>query len=90
MIPQPIHTAPKDGRKLLLWGTAQFAGQPSAPKWSIGFFWFDADHPAEPGQWVTDTENYYTDDLFPTHWLPLPEGPSDLDAVGQSDATNGA
>ena len=71
----PIETAPRDGTEVLLFtpGTedeALLAGHDEpAPYTFIGLF--DA-----KGEWVTaESElNWYT----PTHWLPLPEPPSEV------------
>jgi len=59
---QPIETAPGDGRRMLLAGTAE------------GFSWltigsFDTARDA----WVSDVNLRLRE---PTHWMPLPEPPA--------------
>jgi len=58
---QPIGTAPKDGRRIIVW-------VPGAPQhvftahWiaRLGAFWLDGEY-----------------DIQPTHWMPLPKPPSE-------------
>jgi hypothetical protein len=71
---QPIATAPKDGRDLLLWEAGSFV--PFVGAWRDG---------RRPG-WHCDTEHYDTDGnacvvskLWQegiTHWMPIPPAPS--------------
>jgi len=61
-VPQPIETAPKDGRRILGWDVLN-------REWSIVHYWFDPD-PAWNG-W------FHCGDAMGgakvSHWLPLPE-----------------
>ena len=61
---QPIETAPKDGRSLLIWSADEG---------------IDLAHHNDWGRWqvqeTADYDNEYFVDLKPTHWMPLPEPP---------------
>ena len=63
---QPIETAPKDGRKMLLRFTGPFSDQMqdgvTVGRWLRGW-WLDA-------IWATSTAH-----RSPTHWMPLPPPP---------------
>ena len=82
---QPIETAPKDGRDLLLWETGSYV--PFVGAWRDG---------RRPG-WRCDTEHYDTDGnacviskLWQegvTHWMPLPP-PIDAARSAQEPAKN--
>jgi len=70
---QPIETAPKDGTEVLLFGRADWLGNGSdedAPQIIIGVF----DDYLE--EWSSKTNNPYSDDIYPTHWMPLPSAPT--------------
>lgn len=70
---QPIETAPKDGTEVLLWLGFPFSRIEYA-KWYQGWgLWIDAEDP-EPED---SDEVRGTGELVPTHWMPLPEPPSD-------------
>lgn len=60
---QPIETAPKDGRDILLWPTRW-----PRKKIDLGF-WNDGS-----GSWSLSTDIEYSPQN-PTHWMPLPEPP---------------
>lgn len=59
---QPIETAPKDGTTVLTWtkGLTEDEGAIMPMRWSSTRGW---------------CEYWGNHDLFPTHWMPLPEPP---------------
>lgn len=57
---QPIETAPKDGRKLLMWHPGMALG-------ALVLFWMD-------GYW-REPANSLGLKTTPTHWMPLPDPP---------------
>ena len=57
---KPIETAPKDGRRVLLWRDGNPLGE-----WPFMGFWND--------YWVIYIDGQTID---PTHWMPLPDPPS--------------
>ncbi len=70
---QDIATAPKDGTLVLLFGAYCWMGFDGGP---------DEDSPVGcvmgrfgDGGWRTVTNNPYFDDVYPTHWMPLPSAP---------------
>ena len=81
---QPIESAPRNGRKLLLWredcgvqmgkwmAPCDFLDESYAEKFSENN-WF------EPDWFICDYEGSYrmSNDWLPTHWMPLPEGPAE-------------
>jgi hypothetical protein len=74
---QPIATAPKDGRPILIWDPTQGGPNESAGKtydnrnYAIGYWrvWQSG------GKWMWGNRNssYYVE---PTHWMPLPPPPA--------------
>lgn len=74
---QPIETAPKDGRPVLLW----WRGCTHA---SIGQFEADEYYDERPPKWRCPEEGWRCegDECIPvnqrdcTHWMPLPEAPA--------------
>ena len=74
---QPIETAPKDGTRILLYGSYQWEDYEDRKESGIivGYFrlcdWNDDDN----GSWVAVNANPYTDYVQPTHWMPLPNHP---------------
>lgn len=66
---QTIETAPKDGTRILLWGTchadgaSRFDTQPMA----VAGIYSDG--------WETDPADYYTVEVRPSHWMPIPKPP---------------
>ena len=74
---QPIKTAPKDGRSVLVWDPSMEDGNRShifnTPahddrRYAIGYFRGHGERPTEWG-------NRNNDACYPTHWQPLPEPP---------------
>lgn len=65
---QPIDTAPKDGEEILLYCPGNH------PLQLMGFFSSDAG-----GRWEHCSESLYYEEqeIFPTHWMPLPDAPKD-------------
>ncbi len=62
---QPISTAPKDGRYLMLWCPNEITPRVAIGCWDDGVdLWMESDNRTD------------TDWLGPTHWMPLPEPPS--------------
>lgn len=62
---QPIETAPKDGRGFLAY---------EKDKRPFVALWLDAEHPdVDEAGWY---EHWNFDPVEPTHWMPLPEPPS--------------
>lgn len=77
---QPIESAPKDGTRVLLWVPRDLDGKCLR----LGFWW--SSETLEYGQ-VTHRNQYWFTGLCasfnpsspapePTHWAPLPDGPS--------------
>jgi len=74
---QTIDTAPKDGTKVILFGSCNWdADTPGRndPVVIVGF-WEDYGGFECGGGWTTLTFNPYSDDCKATHWMPLPEPP---------------
>jgi hypothetical protein len=78
---QPIETAPKDGREVLLFGI-----------WAGEIHGLNADPTIAVGAWQGGKSDYQGDDFWaltggdvyacwmrPTHWMPLPEPPQEGD-----------
>jgi len=68
---QPIETAPKDGRRILLGRE----GWCEVGRWALDY---ECRQNADPGAW-SDDHDYGgpEDDSWPTHWTPLPEPPKE-------------
>jgi hypothetical protein len=66
---RPIETAPKDGRRIFLYGAAGF-GETSS---DVGYW--DRDPEDECGQCWRDGTCERIEPI-PTHWMPLPEPPT--------------
>ncbi len=71
---QEISTAPKDGTLVLLYGPYRWMGFDDGP---------EEDSPvgcvvgsSNGTGWSTVTDNPYFDDVYPTHWMPLPSAPA--------------
>lgn len=58
LTPQPIETAPKDGRRILIFDPRQ--------KWTEG--WWKISNPTDMAWWENDAES----EPAPTHWMPIP------------------
>jgi Protein of unknown function (DUF551) len=72
---QPIKTAPKDGTPILLWWKG--CTKPAVGKWEIDETYEDRKRPAVPEGWRCDGDACIpTNQLNCTHWMPLPEPPS--------------
>ena len=68
---QPIETAPRDGTNIVL-----FDGQ----RVSVGGWVSAADQGAEPGEEYLISAGWWSLDLSdnqPTHWMPLPDPPTE-------------
>lgn len=76
---QPIGSAPKDGRVVLLWWRSEF-GPDYVAYWACGYWkefgdgskgWIgESFHASEPRCWTRIVGER------PTHWMPLPAPPS--------------
>lgn len=58
---QPIETAPKDGRRILLADMFENV--------EIGFWNRDL------GQWMDDAQQGWIEPTWPTHWMAIPQPP---------------
>jgi hypothetical protein len=90
--PQPIGTAPRDGRRILLFGTCHFDGArnyPSPPMWVTGVYARVGEFADVSREWEADPADYYTIEVRPTHWRPLPAPPigANLRADASYDAS---
>lgn len=68
---QPIATAPKDGTTILLYGEGAV---------TVGGWMSAADQGAEPDEEYLIAAGWWSLDLrdnAPTHWMPLPDPPSE-------------
>jgi hypothetical protein len=71
---QPIESAPKDGRPILIWqpdeDAAPHDGLCDDRRYAIGY--------RRPAEWPKRSEygNRNSSEVTPTHWMPLPEPPS--------------
>ncbi len=68
---QPIETAPKDGRYVLLCFIDGCSRDPECPNMAVGRYYEDA-----PDYWLTAIWASSASHEMPTHWMPLPEPPS--------------
>ena len=62
----PIETAPKDGRRVLLW---RHDDELEIGYWSTSVW-------VSPGAWIIYEARSDTVELHPTHWMPLPTTPN--------------
>ena len=79
---QPIETAPKDGRPILLFGDCRVtSGNWSAPSETPRIIYQDGFAPdTEWDEWEPYWESWdggFTEEHPPTHWMPLPAAPKD-------------
>ena len=67
---QSIKTAPKDGRRVLLFGVCEghVTLNPTEPIW-VTARWRES-------EWVVDPIDYYDIAVTPTHWMQIPDGPA--------------
>lgn len=68
-----IETAPKDGTRILLASDKldhEIGGEEIERKVVLGFFCFRGWH-------IADSCAYDTEIIYPTHWMPLPELPTE-------------
>jgi len=70
---QPIETAPKDGTELLLFGAFAWNGYDDQTMTGSTVGRWDSDERA----WVASNANPYVDYGEPTHWMPLPDHPTE-------------
>jgi len=63
---QPIETAPKDGKRFLIWSAIDGM--------EIGY-WSTSLWVKKGGAWIIYEARSDTIELEPTHWMPLPEPP---------------
>jgi hypothetical protein len=68
---RPIETAPKDGTAILIWPTKREFNQRNDNLISYVVRWNDR----EQGWIEAEGEEY--DSFSPTHWMPLPEPPTE-------------
>jgi hypothetical protein len=69
---QPISTAPKTGKKILLADYSGYATKGDHGMWIATGHWV-LDLSLIGGHWTDGVEKLYT----PTNWMPLPEPPED-------------
>jgi hypothetical protein len=74
----PIDQAPKDGTKILVYGTnIEIGTGDSTGKEEIGIAqWAEIYTGDEEKHWL-DEDGFYTIKWFPTHFMPLPAPPTD-------------
>lgn len=69
---QPIATAPKDGRSVLLWGKVTWYDESEFDtadcKAVVGYY--------TDQEWRSETENPYSDIIWPEAWQPMPQPPA--------------
>lgn len=80
---QPIETAPKDGRGVLMIDMTAVSPEASTAYYYEGKWWLLAedDRPREDGDWAYNCPWYES----PTHWQPLPPPPTDTLADSYGD-----
>lgn len=74
---QPIETAPKNGRPILVFG--EFAGEITGPAGDpfIGVAIWRGDRTDYPGfEWSAENTDAYSGWWKPSHWMPLPPPPA--------------
>lgn len=75
----PISIAPRDGSRILLYGTVHTSGANCAdyPAMVIvgAYQWTDETGRKYSYEWSAEPHDYYPVDIIPTHWQPLPEPP---------------
>jgi hypothetical protein len=74
---QPIETAPKDGKPVLIYGTRwrfDWQGDKDAAFTAV-CEWMKPYTLGEPEWSICETVYYSTECLAPTHWMPLPAPP---------------
>lgn len=68
---QPLETAPKDGTRIDIWAKAWLS---TFDKFTYQRFtncyWWNGDGLNHKGKWMNLHDNWY-----PTHWMPIPDGP---------------
>ncbi len=69
---RPIETAPRDETEILVFGP--YGWYPSNADECERFGCVVAVHVVD-NEWSSITANPYTDCIFPTHWMPLPDAP---------------
>lgn len=78
---QPIETAPRDGRALLLWGI--YAGEINGIKdvqvIDVGYYSNGKSDYGSEGWWNSSGGDAYACWVRPTHWMPLPNPPKQPD-----------
>lgn len=69
---QPIETAPKDNKAVLLYGKleSEIYDVLSTPQICVGAFY--------DGEWHMTNQAYYFMIVHATHWMPLPPPPKEL------------
>lgn len=75
---QPISTAPKDGTRILLWGTCHASGAnyfDTEPQAMVGRYGKLGDLADYSKEWEADPVDYYGIEIRPTHWMTLPSPP---------------
>lgn len=71
---QPIETAPREGRNILLWAATDVAEDGTIRNWKMatGFYM----GPEVGGNWNWEGRWLEPWDARPTHWQPLPTPPA--------------
>lgn len=73
---QPIETAPKDGTRILVYGTYQWENYYERQEEGIICAeWYKITGANDNGSWNAISTNPYCDFVQPTHWMPLPTPP---------------
>lgn len=76
---QPIETAPRDGRWLLVWGSVwagEISGVAKNPHGDVSIARYTTGRSDFPGEWWDDAGGDACGTWCqPTHWQPLPEPP---------------
>lgn len=73
---QPIETAPKDGREIIVWGVRGGDWGYTEPEWTwTGARWSGGSLSVPAGWYETKATPRYSNGFSPTHWMPLPEPP---------------
>lgn len=67
---QPIETAPRDGTRVVVWGVAVAEVGDGSNDTPVAM-----DAAWEHNRFRVTATTYYSLDVYPTHWMPLPAPP---------------
>lgn len=81
MTPQPIETAPRDGRPILafgLYGNENLTARDTRGWLVVTWVEHEEYHrlKGDPGGWYSETATHDCDRMIATHWVPLPADPT--------------